>query len=148
MYCLITISFLTSQILNKLLAAMATLFYETSKKDKRIFCILCFLVLPLFLLFVTNCNWGLVIYSLVCGLLIYINTLEKYVVTDQALIVERGYWKWSANVLEWDCITDVTSEKNGFRLDFIKPDGKKGFYIVKVKEWQSLESQIRSRLNM
>ncbi len=125
---------------------MEALFYETPKKDKRIYSILFFIIVPFSLLVITHGDWLVVAYSLVCNFLIYINSLEKYVVTDQALVVERGYWKWATHVIEWRQITAVTSHKHGFRLDYVKPNGKRSFLNIKVKDWKKLQHRILQHL--
>lgn len=36
-----------------------------------------------------------------------------------------------SNTIPWSAVTNVSTVRKGFRIDYVKPDGKKGFYIVR-----------------
>lgn len=75
--------------------------------------------------------------------ILYLGCCEKYIFTDEALIIKKGefyQYTWKTNIVPWNSITNVSSVRKGFRIDYEKSDGKKGFYIIiNIKEWDRFQ---------
>ena len=75
--------------------------------------------------------------------ILYLGCCEKYIFTDEALIIKIGefyQYTWKTNTVPWNSITNVSSVRKGFRIDYEKSDGKKGFYIIiNIKEWDRFQ---------
>ena len=44
---------------------------------------------------------------------------------------KQGGIGWHSNTIPWSAVTNVSTVRKGFRIDYVKSDGKKGFYIVR-----------------
>lgn len=82
-------------------------------------------------------------YVFLIGWILYLGCCEKYIFTDEALIIKKGefyQYTWKTNTVPWNSITNVSSVRKGFRIDYEKSDGKKGFYIIiNIKEWDRFQ---------
>ena len=55
----------------------------------------------------------------------------KYRLSDTSLTIKQGGIGWHSNTIPWSAVTNVSTVRKGFRIDYVKSDGKKGFYIVR-----------------
>lgn len=67
----------------------------------------------------------------------------KYELSDTSLIVRSGGFQWGSNIIPWDSITNVSVVRNGFRIDYAKQDGKKGFYVFRKKYIDNADEMLR-----
>lgn len=51
--------------------------------------------------------------------------------SDTSLTIKQGGIGWHSNTIPWSAVTNVSTVRKGFRIDYVKSDGKKGFYIVR-----------------
>ena len=83
--------------------------------------------------------------------IVYLGCCEKYIFTDDALIIKKGefyQYTWQTNIVPWDSITNISSVHKGFRIDYEKPDGKKGFYIIiNIKEWDRFQHLVEEQVS-
>lgn len=86
-------------------------------------------------------NYG-ALFAMIAMLPFCINP-ERYEISDTSLTVKPGGFQWSSNTLPWNSITNVSVVKNGFRIDYAKPDGKKGFYVVRKKYIEKADEMLR-----
>jgi len=62
--------------------------------------------------------------------LYYWNQIQ-YRLSDTSLTIKQGGIGWHSNTIPWSAVTNVSTVRKGFRIDYVKSDGKKGFYIVR-----------------
>lgn len=67
----------------------------------------------------------------------------RYELSDTSLIVRSGGFQWGSNVIPWNSITNVSIVRNGFRIDYAKQGGKKGFYVVRRKYIDNADEMLR-----
>lgn len=123
------------------------------KTSKRIFYVSLFLYaillgVGIFLVWKEG-NYG-ALFAMVFMLPFCINP-GRYVLTDDFLIVKEGGFQWSSNAIPWDAVTNVSVVRNGFRIDYAKPDGKEGFYVIRKKYIDNADEMlkmVRERVGM
>ena len=62
--------------------------------------------------------------------LYYWNQIQ-YRLSDTSLTIKQGGIGWHSNTIPWSAVTNVSTVRKGYRIDYVKSDGKKGFYIVR-----------------
>ena len=62
--------------------------------------------------------------------LYYWNQIQ-YRLSDTSLTIKQGGIGWHSNTIPWSAVTNVSTVRKGFKIDYVKSDGKKGFYIVR-----------------
>lgn len=75
-------------------------------------------------------NYGAVL-TLVWMLPLYYWNQIQYRLSDTSLTIKQGGIGWHSNTIPWSAVTNVSTVRKGFRIDYVKSDGKKGFYIVR-----------------
>ena len=75
-------------------------------------------------------NYGAVL-TLVWMLTLYYWNQIQYRLSDTSLTIKQGGIGWHSNTIPWSAVTNVSTVRKGFRIDYVKSDGKKGFYIVR-----------------
>ena len=75
-------------------------------------------------------NYGAVL-TLVWMLPLYYWNRIQYRLSDTSLTIKQGGIGWHSNTIPWSAVTNVSTVRKGFRIDYVKSDGKKGFYIVR-----------------
>lgn len=69
--------------------------------------------------------------TLVWMLPLYYWNQIQYRLSDTSLTIKQGGIGWHSNTIPWSAVTNVSTVRKGFRIDYVKSDGKKGFYIVR-----------------
>ena len=69
--------------------------------------------------------------TLVWMLPLYYWNKIQYRLSDTSLTIKQGGIGWHSNTIPWSAVTNVSTVRKGFRIDYVKSDGKKGFYIVR-----------------
>lgn len=101
------------------------------------FWLIVFLLVAVILILLYD-NFSGFFYVLLSAPLIYFNSLRKYTITETSFIVKEGFSK--SNYIPWYSICHVTLFKGkqgkikALRIDYQKPDGKSGFYVIVGKE--------------
>ncbi|CCY47878.1 MULTISPECIES: hypothetical protein [Bacteroides] len=75
-------------------------------------------------------NYGAVL-TLVWMLPLYYWNQIQYRLSDTSLTIKQGGIGWHSNTIPWSAVTNVSTVRKGFKIDYVKSDGKKGFYIVR-----------------
>ena len=70
-------------------------------------------------------------FKLVWMLPLYYWNQIQYRLSDTSLTIKQGGIGWHSNTIPWSAVTNVSTVRKGFRIDYVKSDGKKGFYIVR-----------------
>lgn len=116
--------------------------FRTSKRTMYVLLFLCAILFGVAVLLVyKEGNFGAIISMII--MLPFCFNLGRYELTDHSLIVKGGGFQWSSNTIPWDSITNVSVVKNGFRIDYAKPDGKKGFYVIRKKYIDNADEMLK-----
>ena len=116
--------------------------FTNSKRIRLLFLVLLLIVvaLGLYQVFFTEYKLYKLLIFIPIALVSYAITFSKFIVTDNALIVNGGLG--GKEIIPFSIITSIARDRKGFRLDYTRTNGKKGFrifkYVDNVEQFYSL----------
>lgn len=122
--------------------------YATPKRERYITLLILFIAILFYLAYIIwKDNWyGLI--NLTPALFAFWYTFQKYTLTPQGLIIERGIvFYYRINRLDWDTITHVEIVGRKVRIDYARSNGCKGFYMTQVDDYESFYKDVKSHLS-
>lgn len=108
---------------------MKEIIFRTSKRTK-IKILLFWGTLLLLLCWASSIQFFPIFGGILMGVIVYFNSIEKYILTDYAITIKRGGLLGKSEIIQWTSIADVSTVNKGFRLNYVGSNGEKHCCII------------------